>query len=243
MKKTLFALAVVAIAMLSLATTAGAQGTQTCDGTFTGATFDSIVVPNNGVCILNDSQLGGNVIVKRGAYFESNNSDIAGSVTSLVGDTVFIHDGSTVGGNTTTLLTDNVFLFDSSIGGSANVLGTPASRAGRVNVCGMSVGRDINVLFSGTDILVGAPLAIGCAGNSARNATVAANFVDVELVVSGNTIGRQLDVSFNKGPAAKSVEGNIGTSANSEIDCRLNDQPFTAAANLFARTGGQCAAP
>ena len=243
MKKALFAFAVVAIAMLSLATTAGANGTQTCDGTFTGATFDSIVVPNDGVCILIASQVNGNVIVKRGAYFESNNSDISGGVTSLVGDTVFVHDGSTVGGSTTTLLTDNVFLFDSSIGGSANVLGTPASRAGRVNVCGMTVGRDITVLFSGTDILVGAPLAVGCAGNSARSATVAANFVDVELVVSGNTIERQLEVSFNKGPAAKSVEGNVGTSASSSIDCRLNDQPFAAAANLFARAGGQCAGP
>ena len=118
--------------MLSLATTAGANGTQTCDGTFTGATFDSIVVPNDGVCILIDSQVNGNVIVKRGAYFESDNSDISGGVTLAArGSRCSSTTGRRSPAAPRTLLTDNVFLFDSSIGGSANVLGTPASRAGR----------------------------------------------------------------------------------------------------------------
>jgi hypothetical protein len=241
MKKVLSAFAVVALVSLSTVATAGAAASQTCNGTFTGATFDSIVVPNDAVCILVDSQVNGNVTVRRHAYFEANNTDVTGRVISLAADTVFLHDGATVGGSVDALLTDNVFLFDSSVGGSANVLGTPASRAGRVNVCGMEVAGDINVLFSGTDILVGDPLTVGCAGNSARNATIAANFVDVELIVRGNTIQRRLEVSLNTGPAEKRVELNMSTSPNSRLDCRLNQAPFAAAANLFAQREGQCA--
>jgi hypothetical protein len=241
MKKVLSAFAVIVIASLSMAATAGASSAQTCNGTFTGATFESVVVPNDDVCILVDSQVNGNVTVRSRAYFESNNTDVTGSVTSLLANTLFIHEGSTVGGNVNALLTDNVFLFDSSVGGAANVLGTPASRAGRVNVCGMTVDSNINVLFSGTDILVGDPLTTGCAGNSARNATIAGNFVDVELIVRGNTIQRQLEVSLNRGPADKRVELNMGTAPNSELTCGLNQSPFAAAANLFARRAGQCA--
>lgn len=245
MKKALCAFAVVAVASLSTATTASASGSQACNGTFTGVTFNSsLVVPDNGVCILIDSQVNGSVTVKKRAYFEANNTDISGSVLSLFSQTVFLHDGSSVGSGVWTFLTNQVFLFDSSVGGSVNVHGTPASKAGTVNVCGMNVSNgNINVLFSGTDILVGDPLAAGCAGNSAKNATVAFNWVDVELVVSGNTIQKELEVSYNKGPAAKFVEGNIGTSANSEIECKRNSPPFTAAANVFVEKEGQCAGP
>src|SRR5919109_433960 len=52
MKKALSAFALVAIASLAMAPTAGASPPQTCNGTFTGATFDGIVVPNDGTCIL-----------------------------------------------------------------------------------------------------------------------------------------------------------------------------------------------
>jgi hypothetical protein len=241
MKKALSAFAVVAIASLSITATAGASPAQTCNGTFTGVTLDGVVVPNDGVCILVGSQVNGNVTVRARGYFEANNTDISGNVISLLADTVYIHDGSTVGGNVNALLTDNVFLFDSSVGGNTNVLGTPARRAGRVNVCGMTVGADINVLFSGTDILVGDPLAMGCGGNSAVDATIAGNFVDVELIVRGNTIQRRLEVSLNKGPAAKRVELNMGAPSNSVLACRLNQLPFTATANLFTRREGQCA--
>jgi hypothetical protein len=240
MKRVLFAIAVTAIASLAMTATAAASPAQTCNGTFTGVTLDGVVVPNDGVCILVGSQVNGNVTVRTRGYFEANNTDISGSVVSLLGDTVFLHDGSTVGGSVNALLTQNVFLFDSSVAGNANVLGTPASQAGRVNVCGMTVAGDINVLFSGTDILVGDPMTLGCAGNSANDATIAGNFVDVELIVRGNTIERRLEVSLNKGPADKRVEFNIGGS-NSVLTCKLNQPPFAAAANLFTNRQGQCA--
>jgi hypothetical protein len=242
MKRALCAFAAVAVATLSMAGTASAS-TANCDGTFTGATFGNVVVPDNGVCILNASTVNGSVTVKRNAYFEANATNITGSVTSLFSQTVFTHDGTTVGRGVNALLTTEVFLFDSTVSDrSVNVIATPASKPGVVNICGVDVSNgDINVLFSGTDILVGDPLTVGCAGNKADNATIAANFVDVELVVRGNTIERELEVSHNRGPARKFVEANVGTGTSSEIECRGNSSPFTAAANVFVRKEGQCA--
>jgi hypothetical protein len=244
MKRALCAFALVAVAALSMASTASASST-TCNGTFTGATFGNIVVPDNGVCILIASQVNGNVTVKKKAYFESNASNITGSVTSLLSETVYIHDASTVGQGVNAFLTTQVLLFDSTVSNrSVKVLGTPASKQGDVNICGTNVQNgDIKVLFSGTDILVGDPLTVGCAGNSANNATIAANWTDVELVVRGNTIKNELDVSLNRGPAGKFVEANVGTGANSEIECRRNSSPFTATANVFAEKEGQCSGP
>jgi hypothetical protein len=244
MKKALCAFAVVALTALSMASTAGAS-TTTCNGTFTGATFGNVVVPYKGACILIASQVNGNVTVKKNAYFEASATNITGNLTSLFSQTAFIHDATTVGQGVNAFLTTQVFLFDSTVGNrSVNVLGTPASKNGEVNVCGMNVQNGtINVLFSGTDILVGDPLTVGCAGNKANNARIDANFTDVELVVRGNTIKNELEVSFNRGPAAKSVDGNIGTGAGSEIDCKRNQQPFSAAANAFANKEGQCSGP
>jgi hypothetical protein len=244
MKKALCAFAVVAVATLSMAGTATARNTN-CDGTFTGATFRNIVVPKNGTCILNASTVNGSVTVKKNAYFEANATNITGSVTSLSSQTLFTHDGTTVGRGVNAFRTTQVFLFDGTVSDrSVNVLGTPASKAGVVNICGMNVSNgNLNVLFSGTDILVGDPLTVGCAGNKANNATIAGNFTDVELIVRNNTINKELDVSHNKGPADKFVEANVGTSARSEIECWRNSSPFTATANVFVKKEGQCAGP
>jgi hypothetical protein len=244
MKKALCTLAFAAVAALSMASTASASST-TCNGTFAGATFGSIVVPDNGVCILNASQVNGNVTVKKKAYFESNATNITGTVTSFLSQTVYIHDASTVGQGINAFVTNQVLVFGSTVSNrSVNVLGTPASKQGQVNLCGTNVPNgNIRVLFSGTDILVGDPLTLGCAGNNANNATIAANWTDVELVVRGNNIKNELQVSYNRGPAAKFVEANIGTSANSEIECKRNSPRFTATANVFVQKEGQCAGP
>jgi hypothetical protein len=245
MKKALCAFATVAV-LLSMATTASAhRSTTTCNGTFLGATFGSIVVPDNGVCILRASQVNGSVTVKKNAYFEADASNITGSVTSRRSQTVYTHDKTTVGQGVNTSQTVEVFLFDTTVSNrSVKVLGTPASKQGRVNICGTNVSNgNINVLFSGTIILVGDPLTAGCPANSAKNATIASNFVDVGLVVRGNTIEDELEVSYNKGPAGKFVEGNTGTSADSEIECKRNQLPFHAGGNAFAEKEGQCAGP
>jgi hypothetical protein len=246
MKKAFCAFAVCAFAVLSMAATASANGggghssSQTCNGTFTGVTINAnVVVPDYGACTLIDSTVNGSVTVKKKAYFEAGNTHISGGIFALFSQTVYLHDGSS-SGSITAWLTRQVFLFDSS-SKSINVIGTPASD-GQVNVCGMGVTGDVNILFSGSDILVGDPLTVGCAGNNVSDdVNVSANYVQVELVIRGNTVGDDMWVLYNRGPAAKNVEANVG---GDKLVCKGNSSPFVAAANVgWNAKYGQCSGP
>jgi hypothetical protein len=237
----LLAGALTTLALMATASTAGAS-TFTCNGTFTGGTYDSVSVPSNGSCTLIDATVAGSVTVKPKAYFEADSTDVGGRIYGLLAQTVYIHDGSILGGGISTVGTAQVLAFDSSVtDGSIRVLLTSPS-GGQVNVCGMTVSQDVTVLFSGTDILIGDPLAVDCAGNNVgRDIDVVANHVTIELVVRGNTVGDDLHVNFNRGPAGKFVESNIG---GDELDCRHNSLPFSAAANVgWNELEGQCAGP
>lgn len=239
MKRALLAVAVVA--MLAMAPTASASGgTTTCNGTFTGATFNNISVPTDGTCILIASDVNGSVFVGKRAYFEASATTIDGSVTGLFAGTIFLHDGTSVGGSVTGFLTQQIYLFDSSAN-NVTVIGSPTAD-GIVNLCGNNVNRDVTVVFSGTDILIGDPLTIDCGGNTiGDDLYVVANKVEVELIVRGNTIGDDATVSYNKGPADKAVEGNIG---GDRLSCKGNTSPFTAALNVgWNSKSGQCSGP
>jgi hypothetical protein len=248
MKKALCAFAVCAVASLSMASSALGHHNSppppfTCNGTFTGATINNnVVVPDNGVCILIASTVNGNVSVKKNAYFEASASTINGSITSFRSTTVYVHDG-TKSKSINAFLTQQVFAFDSTItSGSLTVIGSPISN-GQINSCGMNVQNgNINVFFSGTDILIGDPLTVGCAGNTVNGeVNVSANYVQVELVVRGNTISDDLALFYNRGPAGKFVEANIG---GDELVCKGNSSPFTAAANVgWQEKKGQCSGP
>jgi hypothetical protein len=242
MRKALCAFVVLAAASLAMASNASAAST-TCNGTFTGATFGDIVVPDDGACTLAASTVNGNVTVKKKAYFEASATNISGSVTAFFSQTIYVHDASTVGRGINGFLTRQVLAFDSVVtSGSVRAIGTPFSD-GQVNVCGVNVQNgNIDVLFSGSDILVGDPLTVDCAGNIVTgDVNVSANLANVELVVRGNTISHNLDVSFNKGPAGKFVEANTG---GNRLACKGNQSPFTASANPgWTTKTGQCAGP
>jgi hypothetical protein len=250
MKKALCAFAVCAVASLAMTSSALANGgyhspppPTTCNGTLTGVTINNnVVVPDNGTCILIASTVNGNVSVKKHSYFEANASTINGSITSFRSTTVFVHDG-TKSKSISAFLTQQVFAFDSTItSGSLTVIGSPISN-GQINSCGMNVQHgNINVFFSGSDILIGDPLTLGCAGNTVNGeVNVSANYVQVELVVRGNTISDDLALFFNRGPAGKFVEANVG---GDELVCKGNSSPFTAAANVgWNQKKGQCSGP
>ena len=242
MKRTLLAGVLLAVALTATTSTASASTTFTCDGTFTGGTYDRVSVPSNGTCTLIDATVTGSVTVKSKAYFEADSTDVGGTIYGLLAQTVFVHDGSVLGGGISTVGTTQVLAFDSSVtGGSIRVLLTSPAN-GQVNVCGMTVSRDVSVLFSGTDILIGDPLTLDCAGNNVGgDVNVVANHVTIELVVRGNTIADDLTVSFNRGPADKFVESNTG---GDELECKHNAAPFTAAANVgWNAQEGQCSGP
>ena len=110
---------------------------------------------------------------------------------------------ATVNANKTT----QVFLFDGSVGGNVQAKSITGSGSGHVQVCGMTIGKNVQIQKAGTDILVGDSLA-GCGGNTiGGNLQITNNFTDVELDVRDNTIAKNLTVSQNKGPSDKFVEG------------------------------------
>jgi hypothetical protein len=237
----LFLAAAVLAASLALVPPASGttkSATKTCNGTFTGASFKNVVVPDNGVCRLIGSKVSGDVSVKKKAYFEASNTDVGGSLEARDAQTLYIHDGSSIRRGLSALGTHQVFAFDSTIAkGSLKVRKTPNTH-GKVNVCGMRVSGDITIVDSGSDILVGDPLAVDCAGNTAGgDVNVSDNRVWVELVVRGNRIGDDLNVNSNKGSADKFVSSNAG---GDRLSCKGNQQPFQASANTGWKKSGQC---
>ena len=209
-----------------------------CNGTFTNKTIrDDIVVPRNGVCTLIDSSVKGDVEVREGAYFQATDTTIYDDVEASEAQTVFIDGGSKVAGNVEANETVQVFVFDSTIGGSIGVYRTEEV----VNVCGTTVnGAGIGIARSGQDILVGDPLAAGCAGNKVTRGSVLLykNSTDVEFVVRGNSIRGYLYVIDNKGPAGKFVQSNTG---GRTIRCTGNSSPFVGSPNSgWDNDYGQC---
>jgi hypothetical protein len=124
-------------------------------------------------------------------------------------------------------------------------------------ICGNTVrGAGIFVVRSGTDILIGDPLAVDCAGNSVTHGSilVAQNFADrrpaasrerargvtdVELVIRGNSVPRgSLYVLENRGTSDKYVQGNEG---GRSIRCKGNSTPFVGERNPgWQNRDGRC---
>jgi hypothetical protein len=210
-----------------------------CDGTASGLTIKGdLNVPAGGSCQLINSTVRGDVKVRGGGYFQASNTTVRGDVKAKRSQTVFIEGGSTVKGNVEADRTSQVFLFESAVGGNIDV-----SRADdKVNVCGITVQGGIGVEKSGRDILVGDPLAIGCAGNLVKRGDIEIldNNTDVELVVRGNTIKRgDLEVRRNTGSSDKIIDANIG---GDDLICKSNEAPFTASGNTgWDKKLGQCA--
>jgi hypothetical protein len=239
MKRALLAVAVVA--MLAIAPSASAS-TTSCNGTYTSATFDNVTVPTDGSCTLIASTVNGSVLVGKRAYFEAGATNISGYTTGLFAQTIYLHDGTNAGRSVTGFITRQVLVFDSTVqNGSLSAIGTPFSD-GQVNICGANVSGDLNVIFSGTDILVGDPLTVDCTGNTiGDDLNISSNKTDSELVIRGNTINDDATVSHNKGISDKNVEGNIG---GDRLSCKGNSSPFAASLNVgWNSKSGQCSGP
>ncbi len=242
--RKLFVLAGVALTALLVLSSPAAASSTTCNSTLTGVTIpDDLVVPEDASCTIVDSTVVDDVRVGRNAFFTATNSDIGDDVEAKNAQGILLELGSTVGDDIRTSRTVQVFLFDSSAGGDIEVRKSASQeQPAQVNICGMTVGDDILVKDSANDILVGDPLAVGCAGNTVGgDIEVERNFVDVELIVRGNTVADDLEVNHNRGPAEKNVENNTG---GDELECWGNEEPFNASGNTgWNETEGQCEIP
>ena len=236
--------AVVSVAALSVfasSTVAAADEGKAfeCNGLFTGGTINKVVVPDNAVCTLVGSTVVGGVDVRTDAYFEADGTSIGGDIKGKEAGTIYTHNGSTIDGSVKSNGALQLFLFDGSVGGGVQA-GSSVSNGGHVQVCGMDIGKKVQIKKGGTDILVGDALN-GCGGNSiGGDLQITDNFTDVELDVQDNTIGGKLTVSKNQGPSDKIVVNNAG---GKSLQCFDNDAPFVGSPNSgFAsvKVGSQC---
>jgi len=178
MRRQLVIFGVALLALCAMASPAAAT-TSECNAVVTGGSFKNLVVPRDGSCTLNDSTVTGDVRVKRGAYFQATNTDIAGKVTARDAQTLFIDTGSSVGESVRSHGTIQVFVFNATVARDVDVEHTTEV----AQVCGTNVGDDLEVERSGFDILIGDPQAVDCAGNTVGDDLEAErNTAEVEFV-------------------------------------------------------------
>ena len=239
MRKAFVLLGVAIVAMLAGPSPALAEEEFECNGVYEDRVFENVTVPTNGACTLIDSTVVDDVEVLRGAYLQSTGTAIGGNVEGRKAQTVFLDTGTRVFGHVHGHGTIQVFIFFSTIVRSIEVENATDS----VMVCGNKIARGgIEIERSGTDILVGDPLAEDCPGNVVKRGDVSLkrNFTDVEFVVRGNTIRNgSLTVYKNTGPVPKHVEDNTG---GDTLRCLLNGSPFSENGNTgWDKLSGQCA--
>jgi hypothetical protein len=237
--KFLGLLAVVVTAVLAVASPAAARDKFTCNGVFTGTTYDDVVVPRDGQCTLLSATVKGNVKAPEGAYFQATGTAIGGSVQADGAQTIFVDTGSKVSGGIRANRTAQVFVFNARVAGNIDVKRSSAT----VQVCGTTVTKgDISVQRSSRDILIGDPDAVDCAGNLVKRGDLELvnNSADVLFVVRGNKITKgDLEVIGNTGPVQKIVEDNVGGEV---LRCTRNRGSLTVRANSrWDRKKGQCA--
>ena len=231
--------AVIVTALLAVAPTASARERFNCNGVFTGATYDDVVVPSDGECTLVNATVQGSVTASQGAYFQATGTTIGGSVQAEGAQTVFIDTGSKVSGGIKATRVAQVFVFNSRVGGTINVKRSSAT----VQICGTTVTKgDISVERSNRDILIGDPRAVDCDGNTVKRGDLELenNFTDIEFVVRGNKISRgDLEVIGNTGPAQKVIADNTG---GDRLRCSGNGGSLVVRGNTgWERKQGQCA--
>jgi hypothetical protein len=238
MKKFLGLVGVAMTAALAIVSPAAAQRDFRCDGTFTGAVYEDVIVPRGAACKLVDSTVVGDIRAQRGAYLQTTGTAVRGNVTGRGAQTIFVDTASRIFGRVVGNRTIQVYIYNSTV-----IRGIEIVRASEaVQICGTTVFKgDVSVERSGRDILIGDPLTPDCAGNYVRSGDleVERSFTDIEFVIRGNTVRRgNLEVLRNTGPVPKFVEDNRG---GNRLVCRDNGAPFAAADNTgWDRRLGQC---
>jgi hypothetical protein len=210
-----------------------------CDGTFSGVTVKNVVVRRGDSCTLKHSTVKGKVSALKGAYFQATDTSIRRDVRGDRAQTLFVDSATTVGGSVRATRTVQVFVFNATVAGGLSV----KRATDKVQICGTTVLKgSISVTRSGTDILIGDPLAVECGGNAVKRGSISVteSFTDVELVIRSNAIPRgDLRVTGNTGSAAKYVQDNSG---GRMLTCTGNDATFTASGNAtWQQQSGQCA--
>ena len=209
----------------------------TCASEQTGVTTEDVVVPADASCTLRDSTVTGNVYVSRRRVLpgDRHRHRRPGEGARR---THAVHRHRTRPWAAASTRTERRRCSCSTRGSATSRWSTaPKSSRSAARRCAMTSRSSAapSTSWSATRRRTTAP-----ATPSATTSRSKRNDAQVELVVRGNTIGDDLEVSHNSGPVEKFVEDNTG---NGRLECFGNEEPFTAARNAFPRLKGQCEVP
>jgi hypothetical protein len=238
MKKLVGVAGVALTLALVFASPSVARADFSCNGVFNSASFDDVVVPRGGACTLVDSAVEGDVKVRKDGYLQTTDTTVRGDIRGAGAQTIFVDTGTRVSGSIQGFEASQVFVYNATVNRDIDVEGA----GDVVQICGTTVLKgDIVVQRGRRDILIGDPLAVGCAGNTLRlgDLAIRRSAADVEFVIRGNRIRKgNLEITRNTGDVRKFVEDNIG---GARLICRDNSRPFAVSDNIrWDRKLGQC---
>ena len=209
-------------------------------------------------CLLEQTEVGGDVQSRLGAQIIANNSTIDGGADVQSG-AAFNTDGTAIGEDVRCRDCDFIDVFRSSVGGSIRVRGDvyfgfgifDTRVAGDVVISGASTRAPEEYRFfiqqntiSGQLLLSRNSGSIHVANNIVRgdlelsaNDGFSRDADEPAIAVTGNDVGGDLQFLRNTGWSAISLNTIAG-----QLQCRGNDPAPVSAGNVFAEASGQCTA-
>jgi hypothetical protein len=210
------ALATVAAGLVTASPADAAE--TTCVGFITGV-HDNVVVPPGAACTIGGATVLGNVKALRDSTLFTFSSTIRGNIDGDQAEVFQILAGTRVGGNVAVKEgeTDNP-IFD-------------------VALCGTTVAGSVYVEKMVGEVLMGGVPGL-CPNTFRQNVLIQDNFlVNNGLDININSVGQNLQVFKNRGPAPKLIFGNTVGEA---LQCFENDPPFVGGPNVAQQEQGQC---
>jgi hypothetical protein len=266
MRKAYFSGVLAVVATLLVAAPTAVADETSCVGALPPGTYEDIVVPPGQFCFLQDSQVRGNVVVRREAFLFGQRNTVQGNVTGVEEEgSISLFDRNRVLGNVSAV--DDAFLnvLDSWVDGNVEgdkalvvdvlrsvVGGNITAREGTggfARVCGTVVENgNIQVTkLSDSGVLIGDDFFCGFGfggGNEVRkgNIQAAENLIAPAfrtLGIDQNTVPQgNLQVLKNRGDSEKTVQFNT---VGKNLQCFENTPPFVGTPNTAGKHEGQCA--
>ena len=210
MKRFLLACAAFAcVAGLTAAGAVGGNGDLQCTGSFSGSAPHDLIVPANGLCIIDSAAIKHDLLVGQNAAVAVENTTIGHDLSATAPQNIETGFGGDNPGPVT-------------IGHDLAISGSDAPNGIAYDVCDTSVGHDLTV--TGTNVPF--EIEIGDKGTELTEfCALAAQPTDTighDLVVSGNQAGR-IDIGDNSVGHDLTVVGNTTTPATDVGDLDVSD--------------------
>jgi hypothetical protein len=196
-----------------------------CTGSFSGATFNDLVIPEGASCTLVSSVVNGNIEVRKNAMLEFDGQvEVFGNISATQPNS-FISQLNVIGAN--------------KIHGNLSIEGVGDSFFAVV-ICGSQFDKNVSISGVTTWLALGGPnCAAGGEGNTiGKNLDISDNLNLTTFVIAQNNIGKNASIDNNLGPANKTVNNN---QVGKNLSCSSNQSPFAASGNTAQHLSGQCA--